>query len=86
MFGGTEENVTIHTDNSLIDVLYDKFGEDITLYPASEHTVGFTASVQISPTFFAWCCSFGDKLKVIAPQDIVQQVKEYLNKMVKNYD
>lgn len=77
--------MTLIADNSLIDVLYDKFGEDITLSPASEHMVEFTANVQVSPTFLAWCCSFGDKLKVTAPKQVVEQIKEYLDRMVKNY-
>lgn len=85
MFGGTEESVTIHADNSLIDVLYDKFGEDITLYTASEHTVGFTANVQVSPTFIAWCCSFGNKLAVKSPSTVVEKVKEYIKQLNENY-
>lgn len=85
MFGGTEESVTIHADNSLIDVLYDKFGDDITLYTASEHTVGFTANVQVSPTFIAWCCSFGNKLAVKSPSTVVEKVKEYIKQLNENY-
>ena len=85
MFGGTEEKVTIHADNSLIDVLYDKFGEDIILYPASEHTVGFTANVQVSPTFLAWCCSFGNKLAIKSPSNVVEKVKEYIRQLNENY-
>jgi len=85
MFGGTEESVTIHADNSLIDILYDKFGDDIALYSAGEHAVGFTANVQMSPTFLAWCCSFGNKLKVKSPANIVEKVKEYIKELEENY-
>lgn len=76
----------VWADKELIDVIFDKFGDRIPLYTKDERWVGFTAEVQISPTFLAWCCSFGDKLKVKGPRNVVDQIKEYLNKLVTNYD
>jgi len=85
MFGGETQNVTVHADNSLIDVLYDKFGEDIKLYSVGEHMVGFSADVQVSPTFLAWACSFGNKLVVKSPASVVEQVKNYIKELSENY-
>ena len=86
MFSGEEVEVKIEANKKLIDVIYDKFGDRVTLRTIDEQWVGFTAEVQVSPTFLAWCCSFGDKLKVKAPKEVVDQIKEYLERMVKNYD
>lgn len=48
-------------------------------------TVEFTAEVQISPTFLAWCCSLGDNLKVVAPNKVVDSVRKYLQVTLSQY-
>lgn len=85
MFGGRTELVEIRADKSLVDVIYDKFGDRIKLSKISGGQIGFSAEVQVSPTFLAWCCSLGDKLKVISPPSVVQEVKGYLDGVCKLY-
>ena len=85
MYGGETATVEVQADKELVDVIYDKFGDRVKLRTIDKQTVGFTAEVQVSPTFLAWCCSFGDQLKVTAPKEVVQEIKEYLEKMIKNY-
>jgi predicted DNA-binding transcriptional regulator YafY len=85
MFGGRTERVEMRADKSLVDVIYDKFGDEIKLLNISDGTVGFAAEVQVSPTFLAWCCSLGDKLKVISPVSVVDEVKAYLQSVCKLY-
>lgn len=86
MYGGETAVVEVVADKGLIDVIYDKFGDRVILHKIDEQRVGFTTEVQVSPTFLAWCCSFGDKLKVKAPSDVVKKIKDYLQSMVKIYD
>ncbi len=85
MFGGGEATVEVHASKDLIDVIYDKFGDLVQLTTIDENTVGFTVDVQVSPTFFAWCCSFGSKLKVVSPASVVDEIKKYINGIAKNY-
>lgn len=86
MYGGEVATVEVQVDKNLIDVIFDKFGDRVKLRTIDEQIVEFTAEVQVSPTFLAWCCSFGEKLKVKEPKEVVDQIKEYLERMVKNYD
>ena len=86
MYGGDTALIDVRVDKELVDVIYDKFGDRVRLHKIDEQWVGFKADVQVSPTFLAWCCSFGDMLKVTAPQTVVDQIKEYLDRMVKNYE
>lgn len=86
MYGGETATVEVQADKSLIDTIYDKFGDRVALHKKDENTVGFMADVQVSPTFIAWCCSFGNLLKVTAPQEVVEKIKDYLEKTIKNYD
>ena len=85
MFTGEECTVTFEADNSLIDTVLDKFGFDTRLSARGENTFRFSATVQLSPVFFGWCCSFGDKLRVIGPEKIKELLALYLQAVMKNY-
>ena len=61
-------------------------GVNIILNMLDINTVSFKAEVQVSPTFLGWTISFGEKLKVISPINIVDEVKNYLEKMRKLYN
>ena len=86
MFVGEEERVSIQIDNSLIDAVMDKFGEAVALTDRGDGTAQFEISVQISPVFLAWCCAFGDKLKVVYPKTVVTSVKKYIVNIAKGYN
>ncbi len=81
MFGGDEAHVDFRVHRSLIDVIYDKFGDIVKLFAVDDEWVGFKADVQISPTFLAWCCSFGNKLKVVSPKGVVEKLRAYLDEL-----
>lgn len=80
MYVGAEERVSIQIDNSLIDAVMDKFGEDVPLIDRGDGTAQLDISVQVSPAFLAWCCSFGDKLRVVYPNKVVGHVKNYIDR------
>ena len=86
MFKGEECDVTFEADNFLIDTVLDKFGFDMHLSAVGEHTFRFTATVQISPVFLGWCCSFGDKSKVVGPVKMVESLRQYLLEITNNYN
>ena len=75
MFTGEKRKVTIEADLSMIDVIFDKFGS--VKLNEKDDKVSFDAEVQVSPTFIAWCCSFGNRLRVVSPPTVVHEVKEY---------
>ena len=78
MFGGDKQKVSFEADKSLIDVVFDFFGADLYISETSGDKIIFTAEVQVSKPFIAWCCSFGTGVKVTAPQTVVETVKNYL--------
>lgn len=45
----------------------------------------FKVAVQLSPTFYGWCLSFGDKLQVVGPNEVVEKIKEHINTLLKFY-
>ncbi len=86
MFAGEQENVTFDVHKSLLDVIYDKFGKDVRLIRQDDETYRFTAAVQISPVFLGWCCTFGDKVKVVAPVAAVEKLKARIADLAATYN
>ena len=81
MFGGKTETVKFEADKDLLDVIYDKFGEDTQIRSLGNGKISFTADVQVSPVFFGWCCMLGDKLRVAQPESILLAFKQHLAKI-----
>ncbi len=87
MYGGEIVSVVFEITEDLVDVVMDKFGEDVNLV-RDEDTgkLRFKAPVQMSPQSMGWMCSFGDKCKVLTPPEVVAEVKEYLASTLAQYD
>lgn len=86
MFGGEQKRVTLRFINPLLDTVVDRFGTAGVLYSkVDDRHFTVTAKVEISNQFFGWLLGFGKKVKVIAPDDITEQFKAYLNKIIEMY-
>ena len=78
MFGGELEDVVLQFDKALIGPVFDKFGEDTPMMPVNETTCAATVHVQVSPTFFGWLAQFGNKMKVISPDSVIDQYNDHI--------
>lgn len=85
MFQGETQEVEFQADKCLLDVIFDVFGDNIALEPLNGNTVTFKAEVQVSPTFLGWCYSFGNKLKVVSPDFVLDEIQEHIDSLVKMY-
>ncbi len=86
MFGGdTPIDVTMRIDNRLIGVIKDRFGEDFTVMRADEARSDIVVSVYPSQQFFGWVFGLGNKVTLISPQNVVEEFKNMVNKVSKNY-
>lgn len=86
MFGGEEVDVTLRFDNSLVGVVYDRFGRDIPVIPEDEAHFICRVKVAVSPQFFAWVTSFGDRAKIISPDFMAAKLKTVLQEALTIYD
>ncbi len=84
MYGGEPANVRILADNSLAGVVIDRFGTDVTFLNHGEQ-FEFCAKVMISPTFFSWVLGFGNKMKILSPDDVAQQAADLAAEIVELY-
>ncbi|MBQ8546044.1 MAG: WYL domain-containing protein [Clostridia bacterium] len=86
MFAGENTSVTIRIDKSLIDAIYDKFGASIKMRMISETKAEFTTEVQISPAFIGWCVSFGNRLQVVSPCEVVEKIQIQIEELKNLYN
>jgi len=73
MYNGSEQDVTLKCENTVMKSIIDRFGEDVeTSVVDEEH---FTARVHVSasPTFFGWVFGFAGKMKITAPESVADE-------------
>lgn len=86
MFTGTSEKVTLQITPDIISAVDDRFGKVVPNSPEEDGTYLVTVPVQLSPTFWAWCCTFGCKLKIISPESAVEAMKKHISELNKLYE
>lgn len=86
MFSGEVCTVTLRLDNSLVNVVADKFGSDLILIPDGEDK--FTVSVKLvaGAAFYGWLFQFGDKAEVVLPENIRREFLEMIDNVRRKYD
>jgi predicted DNA-binding transcriptional regulator YafY len=77
MFGGEEETVRLQFDNSLVNTVIDRFGKDVTLDKVDDSSFSIRINVAISSTFFAWIAQFGNKVKILSPESVIEKYQNY---------
>ena len=85
MFGGREQEVRLLVDNSLAGVIIDRFGKDVMLIPAGEGQFTVTVSVHVSRQFFGWIISLGERVKIVGPGEVVEQMRREVERLVRQY-
>lgn len=85
MFAGEEETVTLLCDKKLTGVMIDRFGTEVTMRPYDEAYVQARVNVAVSRPFFGWLTGFGKSVRIIAPEKIVIEYKEYLRDILEQY-
>ena len=86
MYGGKEETLRLQFDNSLMNVVIDRFGEKVICHPNSETSFYINSEVQLAPTFWGWLFQFGNKAKVLAPEYAADIAKQKLAEIMKLYE
>lgn len=86
MFGGKSTKVCLEFDKSLCGVVVDRFGKDVFMRKSeNEGKVYVYCDVVVSPNFFGWLFSFGNKAKIATPADVASEFKEYCKKVLDSY-
>ncbi len=86
MYGGDTVNVKLRFDDSLIGVVIDRFSDKVFIQPMGDGTFTMSAEVMLSPQFYGWLFSFGDKVKIVSPKAAVNDFGEWLDSVKAQYE
>lgn len=86
MYSGDTEKVKLKFDNSLINVVIDRFGKDVFIYDRREDSFCITVEVIVSNTFLAWLFMFGDKVMIIEPGSLRDRMRERVREVLYFYE
>lgn len=85
MFSGESEKVDIEFHNSLINVVIDRFGKDVSIHSKTDESFRVTVEVATTDAFFGWLLMFGEKAQIISPANLVSSMEAYLRNVLKMY-
>ncbi len=85
MFSGEEQKVQVSFHKSLRDVVYDRFGTDVTAHDDGDNIV-VMVDVLPSKGFYSWLFMLGDKAKILYPDSVAQEYSKMLIEISKIYN
>lgn len=85
MFGGKEQQVKLLVANQFAGVIIDRFGKNVIMVPADEKYFTVHVDVHVSKQFLGWVISLGDGVKILAPDEVVEQMREEVERLRRQY-
>lgn len=85
MYGGKEQTVKLLVENGLAGVMIDRFGKDIMMIPVDEEHFTVNVDVRVSGPFFGWIISLGEGVKIVGPDEVVEQMRMEITRLSRQY-
>lgn len=73
MYNSKTESVELICDNSVMDAIIDRFGEDVQTYANDMQTFRAMVDVSVNHVFFGWVFGFAGKVKIKSPKEVKDQ-------------
>lgn len=84
MYQGQKTKVKILFSNYMCGVFIDRFGKDISYRPIDEEHSELHVDVNVSPQFYGWIFSLGKDVRVVGPDEVVEQMREAAKEFLGN--
>lgn len=85
MYGkGPEMDITLCCDDTLMNNIIDRFGDDFAFERADESHFRATVHVNASDTFWGWVFEYVGRMKVEAPEEAKQMYRERLSRALED--
>ena len=70
----------------MVGIFIDRFGRDIMIHPSREAGWSETnVDVALSDQFFGWIFALGTGVRIVSPEDVVEQFKDGIKAMGELY-
>lgn len=84
MFSGEKRVAHFEADISLVDVVLDKFGAQTRMEMSGNNKFRFKVNVHVAPTFYAWITIFGNKIKLIGDETLIEGYRRFIEEAREN--
>ena len=81
MYGGKMRKVRLSFDESLIGVMFNKFGGEISIKKSGASYMA-SVEVQISPTFWGWLTQFPNQMEIVSPVDVKEAYASWVRSTI----
>lgn len=85
MYSGQSASVRLLCDLDLREEIMDRFGAKIPLTAVDSNHFETTINAALSDGLISWVMEFGEKLKVLEPQELADKIKEKALKIAELY-
>lgn len=85
MYSGEVKHVKMRFSNHLANAVIDRFGEDIDMINDDGRHFIIRTDIEVSPQFFGWLCGLGRAAKILGPEDVIEEMREHVNKIADMY-
>lgn len=82
MYGGRYDTITLSFPESLVGVMIDRFGKNISLRKEGRNRYRVRVDVVVSGQFFGWLAGLGKDVAILSPDEVRGQYKEYLTDII----
>ncbi|MBE5881231.1 MAG: WYL domain-containing protein [Lachnospiraceae bacterium] len=86
MFAGEEQVVTLQFPEKQIGIVIDRFGKEIDIRSRGEGVCSARVKVAVSHQFYGWITGLGGQIRIMSPETVVSDYKEYLETILKEYN
>ena len=84
MYGGEMKKVNLLFPEKLIGVMLDRFGKDVLLRKENDNCYSIRTDLAVSEHFFGWLAGLGKSVKIVSPDIVRQEYKQYLSDILKD--
>ena len=85
MFSGEVKKVKMRFSNHMANVVIDRFGQDIVMYPDDEKHFTIHTDIEVSPQFYGWVCGLGKAARIVAPTEVVEEMGNFVKGISEMY-
>ena len=86
MYSGDEVTMTLRFRRSMVNVVLDRFGQDVMLIPDGDEHFTVALPLVMSPQFFGWLFGLGDGVQLMSPPAAVEAYQNQLSNVSRMYE
>ncbi len=75
MFGGDFEEIDLRCSKDILEMVTDRFSENLFIRNVTDEHFSITVKAAVSEGLVTWIMNYGDKIKVLKPQSLIEKIK-----------